>query len=389
MGLPTDSRLRVLYHEYPVVGVGGSRMSLLNLILGLGSRVEAYCTGGLPEVVVARLPRTAVVLPNYGLRFFRQRSVGGRIGTTLRWWYYLLATTACLVAAILRHRVDIVHGNNEVTSNAPAILAAAITGRPCVCHLRGDQGPMRETRWLFRHVDHYIAISEHVRDFHVQEGVVSPQAASIIYNGIDVADLIRRSDDARMPQAGAPRIGMFGRMIEYKGHAYFLEAVSCVAERLPEARFTVHGPLPQPAGPDGAYYESVLRQCREGGLADRVAFAGPYSDVVAVMAQTDVMLCCSPYDNFGRVLFEAMACGVPVVAFDAGGVREVVEHGRNGLLVSNRDAKAMAEAVVQLCESRRLREDLAREGQATAQRHFDSAVNAQRVLGIYESLFDR
>lgn len=383
---PSERPLRVLYYEYPGSGVGGSRVSLKNLLLGLADHVHAFVVADLPDEVAAGLPATSRVIPAPRSWAAAQDPSLGRWGKTVRWWRYALGAAFDLACLIRRERIEVVHGNNEVTSNAPAVLAAMLTRRPYVSHLRGTEPPMRETRWLFRYVDHYIAISEHVLDFYVQEGVVSRQAASVIYNGIDVADLIQRSDDARVSRPGHLRVGMFARMIEYKGHAYFLEAARHIADRLPKAHFTVHGPLPHPADPDVSYYESVLRQCREKGLTDQVVFAGPYSDVVAVMGQTDVVLCCSPYDNFGRIFFEVMACGVPVVAFDCGGVREVAVPEENCLLVSNRDTVAMAEAVIRLATNPALRDKLSRGGHKTAASLFDHRINAQRVLSIYRDL---
>ena len=383
---PSKKPLRVLYYEYPGRGVGGSRWSLVNLLRGLGDRVQPYIAADLPEEVVRQLPPSATLLPPSSTWMSFHRSPEARSLKTFYWWRYFVTTALHLAGLVRREGINLVHGNNEVTSNAPAVLAAMLTRRPYVSHLRGTEDPHWETRWLFRHVSQFIAISEHVRNFYFRQGLLDNIPVAVIYNGLDVDDLARRSAARAPAPPGAVHIAMFGRMIEFKGHAYFLEAARHVTNLLPEAQFTVHGPLPQRAEPEGVYYERVLGQCQEEGLIDRVTFAGPYSDVVAVMGQTDVVLCCSPVDNFGRILFEAMACGIPVVAFDAGGIREVAVPEENCLLVPNRDAEALAKTVIRLAGDLALRARLVEGGRETARRLFDSRANAHRVLEIYERL---
>jgi len=381
--IPTGKPIRILYYEHPGPGVGGSRRSLLNLIRGLGDGICPYIVAELPAEVLNDLPKTAVVFPTSRLWPPRGPSPLGRIGLTARWLLYMVTTVLRLLWIILRRRIDIVHANNEVTSNAPAILAAKLARRPCVCHLRGESQPWRETRWLFRHVDRYIAISKHVRDFYAKQGLLRGRNVSIVYNGVDVQDLERRARREEQPEGSRWRVGMFGRMIEYKGHEFFIEVAARTLRRRADVEFIVHGPVPQPGDEDWPYCDLIHRRLAELGLHDHVSLAGAYTDVAAVMRDTDVVLCCSPYDNFGRILFEAMACGVPVVAFDVGGMAEVASDGVNCLLVPNRDTDAMADAVVRLLSDRALRERIIRGGRETASRLFDYRANASRVLALY------
>jgi len=378
--------IQVLYYEQPEPGRGGSRVSLGNLVRGLGDRVVAHIVGPLTEEVRHRLPPTAHVLPAPRIWPPRKPARFGRLGKTVRWWAYFLGTAARLSAIILRRRIDVVHANNHVHSNAPAVLAAWLTGRPCVCHLRGTQRPRRETRWLFRYVDRFIAISAHVRDHYARLGLLGGRPTDIIYNGIDVKALGRRLAERSPSHDGPFEVGLFARMVEFKGHRYFLEVAREAVRLAPGIRFVIHGPVPGPGDPERAYYDGVRASMKAMGLDGCVRFQGPYADVAEVMGRTDVVLGCSPYDNFGRILFEAMACGVPFVAFDSGGTREVAIPGRNTLLVPNRDTAAMAEALVRLTQDDALRDRLVREGKQTAARLFDYRANALEVWRIYKSL---
>jgi glycosyltransferase involved in cell wall biosynthesis len=378
--------IKVLYHEQPEPGPGGSRTSLLNLVRGLGDSVQATIVGNLPEEIVRQLPATCTVVPIASVWPPRSKPLLGRIGKTLRWWYYFLTTAARLAALVRRSGCQIVHGNNDVTSNAPAVLAARLTGRPCVCHLRGTERPWRETPWLFRRVDHCIAICQHVRDYFARKGLLDGKAVSVIYNSIDVAALEQRSHRDRRAAGTRFRAGWFGRMAWDKGLEHFVSVARETALRSPDVEFVIHGPVPEPPEPCWVTYQGIARMREELGLQNVVRFAGAYSDVAEVMRDADVALCTSPGDNFGRILFEAMACGVPVVAFDAGGTHEVLEPEANGLLVPNKDARAMAEAVLRLKGDDALRSRLIAGGRQTARQLFDARRNAESVLGIYRQL---
>jgi len=381
--------LKVLYYESPGAGIGGSRRSLVNLIRGLGDGVQAFIVADLPAELSRQLPRTSVVLPSSRIWPPGADSAPGRLAKTVRWWYYALTTSARLAGLIWSKGIHVVHGNNSVTTNAPAVLAARLTGRPYVSHLRGTTRPTRETRWLFRHVRHFVAISESVRDYYARQGLLDGGAVSVIYNSMVLEEAGRRIQPEPPETRSFFRVGMFARMIEYKGHAFFLDVARKATQQPPSIQFAIHGPIPEPGDDNWPYYEHVCQRIQVYGLQGRVRLAGPYSDVAAVMGQTDVVLCCSPYDNFGRILFEAMACGVPVVAFDAGGVREAAVSGENCLLVPCDDTTAMADAVIRLATDPVLRQRLVQGGHRTAEQLFDHRANATRVLRIYEQLLGR
>jgi len=380
--------IRVLYYEQPGLGPGGSRVSLQNMIEGLGSRVQAFIVGNLPREVLRNLPSGSGMFPAPRSWPPASPSLFGRYGKTARFLYYLGSTAIRLAFHIWRLRIDIIHGNNEVNSNAPAVLAAALTGRPCVSHLRGTLNPRWETRWLYKHVDAFIAICEHVRDFYVEQGLLGEVPATVIYNGVDVRRLGRRARFARLSKTGPFRVAVFGRLVEFKGHEFFVRAAAEVLRALPEIEFVIHGPIPED-GPEAAYYQSVRETAQSLGIAGRIHFAGSYEEVITPMAETDVVVCCSPFDNFGRILFEAMACGVPVVAFNCGGTGEVAVHEKNALLVPNRDCEALGQAIVRLARDRELRDRLIEEGQRTASDLFDYRTNADRVFQLYERLLGR
>jgi N-acetyl-alpha-D-glucosaminyl L-malate synthase BshA len=120
---------------------------------------------------------------------------------------------------------------------------------------------------------------------------------------------------------------------------------------------------------EGPELSKVMMKVREMGLADSVIFAGKQDDVAQVISMADLMLLPSEKESFGLVALEAMACGVPTVASNAGGIPELVTHGETGMLADVGDTDAMAEHALTLLGDeelyRRVREACLRRARFT------------------------
>jgi len=177
-------------------------------------------------------------------------------------------------------------------------------------------------------------------------------------------------------------IGMIARISPEKGHAEFLEAARIVAGEI-EATFLVCG-APRFSDPSAAAYAGRVRQLA-GGLP--VEFTGWQDDVAAVLSRIDVLVVPSRADASPRVIPEAFAAGVPVVAFAVGGIPEMVTEGDTGLLVAPLDTGALARRILELLawppERRR---DLAANARTRYEQLFTLGRYRARVLRILEGL---
>ena len=137
---------------------------------------------------------------------------------------------------------------------------------------------------------------------------------------------------------------------------------------------------------DGPDLETALDTARALGVADRVEALGEQDQVVPLLSAADLFLLPSAQESFGLAALEAMACEVPVVASNIGGLNEVVDHGRTGYLHPLDDLDGMAESGIRLLTDGALHERMAREGRATAGRRFCADLVVPQYEAFYEEL---
>ena len=167
-----------------------------------------------------------------------------------------------------------------------------------------------------------------------------------------------------------------GRVSAEKGWPALVE----LAARLPQLRLRVLG--------DGPDLAALREAVRARGLEQRVTLVGAVSSarVAEELATADVLVLPSVHEELGSVLLEAMAAGVPAVAYAVGGVPEAIEHERTGLLVEPGDVGALAAAVARAHIDGRLRERARSEGRRRARERYDAGAQAPRLAAIYREV---
>lgn len=174
--------------------------------------------------------------------------------------------------------------------------------------------------------------------------------------------------------------GTVGRLVWEKGFAELFDAAELVRERAPHVRFVVAGPF-DPQRTDAMSEEAVERARRSG-----VTFLGMRDDMEDLYAAMDMFVLPSHREGFPRSAMEAAATGLPIVATDIRGCRQVVEPGRTGLLVPLSDAPRLAEAIVELANDERERHRMGRAARQKAVAEFDQQRVIDTTLEVYERL---
>jgi len=205
-----------------------------------------------------------------------------------------------------------------------------VVARRVVFPLRGH----RLSRWKYRQVDHFIAISAAVAAALRGSGI-PPARITVVPEGLDVAafDAVAPARD-EFPRRDGCTIGCLAALTREKGVDVLLDALARHRRRFPDSALRVAG--------TGAEAESLKRRAGALGLAESVWFLGFRSDVAAVVKCLDAVALPSRAEGFGRAALLAMAAGLPVVAAATGGIPEVVVDGVTGWLCAPDDPDALA-----------------------------------------------
>lgn len=253
------------------------------------------------------------------------------------------------VRSALRLRPDVILSAHVVASPGAA-LARALTGARTAQYFYAVEvvGKPRLAAFAAARADVSIAISEHTASLLAAAGAASSRVR-VIPPGVDPADpgALRDAAASDRGDARADRptiLTVASLMYSYKGHDVMIDALQEVRRRVPRTEWVVIG--------EGRLRGRIEAAARERGLSASVRFLGAVGEEVrnGWLARADVFAMPSRCDGegFGIAYLEAGAYGKPVVAGDAGGAREAVADGVNGLLVDPLDARAVASAITRL-----------------------------------------
>jgi glycosyltransferase involved in cell wall biosynthesis len=178
-------------------------------------------------------------------------------------------------------------------------------------------------------------------------------------------------------------VGAVGRLVWEKGYGELFAAAEQLRRSCPEVTVIVAGPS-EPGKADGIG-PAALAAAESSG----VQFLGHRRDVEDLYAACDIYVLASHREGFPRSAMEAAAMGLPIVATDIRGCRQVVEQGATGLLVPPRDAVALTDAVARLAADPGLRSSMGRRAASKAKREFDQRRVIAATLAVYEGLLER
>ena len=283
---------------------------------------------------------------------------------------------ARLVRIIRRHRPAIVH-THLVHADFHALPAGRLTRVPLLVSTKHGFNPFREgrvfataDRLVGRLADVHIAISAGLARYLAEREAFDEASFEVVHYGIEPGD-------APPAPAGMPRLAIVGRLIPIKGHDVLLRALSAVRRERPDLTLDVVG--------DGPLEEQLRATADELGLGDAVTFSGRISPVAPAFEAAEVVVVPSFGEGFGMVALEAMERGRPVIASAVGGLPEIVDDGRTGVLVPPGDVDALAAAIRDLTASPARTAAMGAAGRARAIEQFSQDRCTDRTLELYRT----
>jgi glycosyltransferase involved in cell wall biosynthesis len=390
-------RILVLNYEYPPLG-GGAGIATAALAQGLrdhGVAVDVVTAGADPDAKGRTTDRSLGPLSEGGLTVYRVRSrrTGVHEAGMGDAGSYLLAALPVIRRLLQTHKYHAVHVFFSLPTGA-LLPFLGLRGTPVVVSLRGSDVPGYDpsnvslqrahrllaplTRWIWRRADRVVAVCESLG----QQALLTWPGLrfTVVPNGVDLT-LFHPAEPTSSRPSNRIRCVAVARLIERKGLGDLIRALAL----LERGRFELEivG-----GGPD----ERVLRDlATQLGVAQDVRFLGPLTraEVAARYRAADLFTLPSSAEAFGNVFAEALASGLPIVGSSIGGIPDLVEHGRNGLLVPPGDVKALAGAIRYLADDPELRTEMALRNRAKAEATLKWAQVTHRYLSIYQALQSR
>jgi len=287
-----------------------------------------------------------------------------------------------LVRFLRKHRFGVVNVHYPADTAAYLALCRRILPFNLVTSIHGAEvfpgggaaRPSRLLRLLLAASDRIITPSRAACGAFVQAFPRLNAKTVWVHNGVDPAEL---ADAASQPAPAGRYILTVSACKEQKGLDVLVRAAALLPRSDPEVRTVIVG--------EGHLRESLEELAVALGVRDRIDFLGRTNrrQVSALLRGCEVFVLPSRFETFGIALVEALACGKPVVATRVGGIPEIVEHCRTGLLVEPDRPEALAAALGELLRNRELRQRLAARGAEQVQRHF----RYDATGAAYESYF--
>ena len=278
-----------------------------------------------------------------------------------------------LLPFVKENNIDIIHSNTRVTQVLGCLLGR-FSAKPHVSTCHGFF-KKRFSRLLFPcWGKKVIAISESVRDHLVGDFGVNPGDISVVHNGIDIERFQIKAKKEPGVNGGLV-VGIIGRLSDVKGHSYLIRAMQEVLIEIPSARLLIVG--------DGRMKEELVRLVESLGMTGSVSFMPSLKDTREALSIMDVFVLPSLKEGLGLSLMEAMAAGLAVIGSDVGGIKNLIRHGQNGVLVAAQDVRQLRGAISELLNDRNKREYLGNNAREFIRNNF----SVENMIGITEEVY--
>ena len=237
------------------------------------------------------------------------------------------------------------------------------------------------SRWKYSTVllTHIVAVSEAIKKILISDNIPK-EKISVIYDGIDINKFKKSlpADNLR-EQLNIPDkhivVGTVAALVGHKDYPNLLNAAKLALDRNKQITFIAVG--------SGDDKKKLVELHSELGLGDNFIFTGFQKDVGQYFKLFDIFVLPSKTEGLGSSLLDAMAMNLPLIGTNTGGIPELIENNKNGLLVEKENSRALADAIIKLADNDELRKYFAEEGLKWVQ-YF----SVENITKQYEMLFD-
>lgn len=299
-----------------------------------------------------------------------------------------------------RLKIDVIHANHLIDRSYASIAGRIlripvvvtlhdITPREAAAEHIGKRRMSAFTALERFGVRRFVAVSKSVEETYVREYDFPEDKVSLIYSGLgNIGDFIDEDESTKSRlrselqlEDSFPLIINVARLQPVKGQVQLVPAMKKIVEKWPKAHLLIVG--------DGPERSKIEQAIKESNFESNITLLGRRDDVPELLNCADLFLFPSFNEALGLSVIEAMAAGLPVVAYNYGGLRELVNNGENGLLVERGDEAALAEAVIKIMCVEGLASEMGMRGRQRVTSEFNASVTASKLESLYESILGR
>lgn len=297
-----------------------------------------------------------------------------------------------LVRVLKKNRTQVIHSNG-LKCHIFSVLAGFLTGIPVIWHLRDllDTGP---TQWTLKRLSQLfgptlIANSQTTAEaFRKNLTLKRKQKLKVIYNGFDLKDFSAEKNhwlqNTFKLDPSYRAVGILGALAKWKGQKEFIQAAARLND-LEDVVFFVMGDEIYDTSSEKGFKKELEDEVLRLDMKERVLFTGFVSNPVEALRSLDVLVHASTRpEPFGRVIAEAMACEVPVVAPSSGGPSELIQSGKTGLLFAPHSIESMANAIRETLENPQEAQRRAKEARNFFEKNLSLAQHVKEIMDVYE-----
>ena len=298
--------------------------------------------------------------------------------------------TACqrLRSAIATCRPDVVHANSLSMGRLTGAISSQIR-IPCIAHLRDILKLSRKAIDDLNRNHMLVAVSQATAEYHINNGL-DHRRTKVVYNGVDCELFRPRKHTGYLHrQLNLPEhsflIATIGQIALRKGLHGLADAAARVAHRPTNIHYLLVGERNSQKEESILYEQAIIDRFRASQLQDRLHCLGYRTDIPQLLNEIQLLVHSAHQEPFGRVLLEAAASGVAIVATRVGGTEEMLEDGRSARLVDPNSPTALSKAIVELHDDSELRRRLARAALQEVTQRFPIESAVVDLLRVWES----
>jgi len=283
---------------------------------------------------------------------------------------------------------DLLHANSLSMGRLTGAVASELR-QPCTAHLRDIMNLSGAAIAELNCNRRLFAVSQATRDHHAEQGL-QPDRIRVIYNGVDCRSFSPRRKSAlrqewRIPESAfvALTIGQIGLR---KGQDVLAEAAVVASDTARNIHYVVVGERNSSKAESIAFEQNVMARFDDAGLAQSLHRLGYRTDMPDIYGSVDLLVHPAQQEPLGRVLLEAAAMGLPIVATEVGGTAEILRNGVSARLVPANDPYALAQAIIEMQVDQSLRERCAAAARECVMERFSIERAAQSLSAAWQDV---